>query len=301
MIGIMNKMCHNSIIGKLEEATGLKIKEKEFYNSYFLFEGIENSKSWFVFDGLDDFEFAIWINNSRMRKGCHHTYSSIQFFGEFTEFIDKFKPSRTYFSIEGNESIIAEKGIDFIKHLINNKKYHFLNNRLNWYYGNKLEYEDLVNDLGDSYDSAGFNYFDDLVNQSYNKYFTDKKEEEEKEQQKILEFEELCCELSKDERIVSIAIAKQNISYPNFHIALEYIEYLDIEDIKDKIRWFKFHSYKNSAYIEHFTSIEEEEVENEYHEDYFRYLKSKVFKKDSFYEYDKIKIYHKGIMKEFSV
>jgi len=44
MLGIMNKMCLNSIIGKLEEVTGLKVKEREFYNSYFLFSGIENSK-----------------------------------------------------------------------------------------------------------------------------------------------------------------------------------------------------------------------------------------------------------------
>lgn len=301
MIGIMNKMCHNSIIGKLEEATGLKIKEKEFYNTYFLFKGIENSKSWFVFEGLDDFEFAIWINKPKMRKGCHHSYSSIQLFGEFTELIDKFKPSRTYFSIEGNENVIVEQSIEFIKDLQKNRKYNFVNSMLNWSYGATLDYEQLVSDLGAFYDAKTVQNIDDLVNQCYDKYFADKKAEEEKEQQSLFEFEELCSELSKDERLVGIAIAEQSVSYPNLHIALEHVKYTDIKDIESKIKRFKFYNYKNGVYIEHCTVIEREEVESEYHEHYFRYLQSQVFKKDSFYEYGKVKVYHKGAMKEFSV
>ena len=39
----------------------------------------------------------------------------------------------------------------------------------------------------------------------------DKRVEEEKSRKSLLEFEELCSELSKDERVVGIAIAKQDI------------------------------------------------------------------------------------------
>ena len=301
MLGIMNKMCLASIIGKLEEVTGLKVKEREFYNSYFLFSGIENGKVWFVFEELEDFEFAIWINNPKMRKGCHHTYSSIQLFGEFTELIDKFKPPRTYFSVDGNDNDIIEQGIEFIRDLHNNRNKDFVNSMLNWSYGATLDYEQLVSDLGDSYDAETVQGIDDLVNQCYDKYFADKRIEEEKSRKSLLEFEQLCSELSKDERLVGIAIAEQSISYPNLHIALEHIKNTDIKDIENKIRRFKFYNYTHGAYIEHCTVIEREGVEKEYHEHYFRYLKSEVFKHDSFYEYSKIKIFHKGTMKEFSV
>ena len=301
MIGIMNKMCLNSIIGKLEEVTGLKVKEREFYNSYFLFSGIENGKVWFVFEELEDFEFAIWINNPKMRKGCHHTYSSIQLFGEFTELIDKFKPPRTYFSVDGNDNDIIEQGIEFIRDLYNNRNKNFVNSMLNWSYGATLDYEQLVSDLGDSYDTKTVQSIDNLVNQCYDKYFADKRIEEEKSRKSLLEFEQLCSELSKDERLVGIAIAEQSISYPNLHIALEHIKNTDIKDIENKIRRFKSYNYTHGVYIEHCTVIEREGVEKEYHEYYFRYLKSEVFKHDSFYEYSKIKIYHKGIMKEFSM
>ena len=82
---------------------------------------------------------------------------------------------------------------------------------------------------------------------------------------------------------------------------MEHIKYTDIKDIESKIRRFTFHNYKHGVYIEHCTVIEREEIESEYHEHYFRYLQSEVFKSDSFYEYGKIKIYHKGAMKEFFV
>jgi flagellar biosynthesis/type III secretory pathway protein FliH len=51
---------------------------------------------------------------------------------------------------------------------------------LNWSYGATLDYEQLVSDLGDSYDTKTVQNIDNLVNQCYDKYFTDKKAEEEK-------------------------------------------------------------------------------------------------------------------------
>ena len=106
-----------------------------------------------------------------------------------------------------------------------------------------------------------FKGFNHVVIKLYNDEVIIEPLKEEKEQQSLLEFEELCSELSKDERLVGIAIAEQSVSYPNLHIALEHIKYTDIKDIESKIRRFTFHNYKHGAYIEHCTVIGREEVE----------------------------------------
>jgi len=63
----------------------------QYGNAYFIFEMGENSVVHFKIRGLRGWKFGMWLNQGDM---------ALQFFTQHEDYIDKFKPSRSFFCVE---------------------------------------------------------------------------------------------------------------------------------------------------------------------------------------------------------
>lgn len=84
-----NRKIANSVLAELKR-NKLIPYNISFGNGYFIFDMGEDAVVWFNIKGVKGWRFAMWIDTTSDEE-------AIQFFTQYEEFIDKFKPSRSTF------------------------------------------------------------------------------------------------------------------------------------------------------------------------------------------------------------
>ena len=93
-----NRKIANSIFNELKR-NKLIPKDITFTNGYFIFYMGEDSVVHFNIKGIKKWKFGMWIDIKNENP--------IQFFAQYTDFIDKFKPSASIFSVNINNKSLA--------------------------------------------------------------------------------------------------------------------------------------------------------------------------------------------------
>lgn len=94
-----NRKIANSIFNELKR-NKLPPKDITFTNGYFIFNMGEDSVVHFNIKGIKKWKFGIWTDIKNK--------NSIQFFAQYTDFIDKFKPSASIFCVNISKESLAD-------------------------------------------------------------------------------------------------------------------------------------------------------------------------------------------------
>lgn len=92
---------HKSILKYFNEKIS-PISYKEFQDSYFIFYHGENAVCHFKLNNFPEWLFGIWLIYVEDEKNQHLTHINAEIFAQAENFIDKFKPSRSFFKTEIN-------------------------------------------------------------------------------------------------------------------------------------------------------------------------------------------------------
>ena len=144
-----NRKIANSVFNELIR-NKLIPTDIEFGNGYFIFEMGDDSVVHFHIKGCKSWKFGMWINTGDVDN-------VIQYFAQYEDSIDKFKPSRSYFC--ENVSLKELKGVKRDKECVKEGKYFFI-----------MAYHHIVEMTQHIKNNPRLSYLQDTV---YDKYITE--------------------------------------------------------------------------------------------------------------------------------
>ncbi len=163
---------HKLILDKIRNK--FTITDEQYLEGYFVFDFGKNSVCHFKLKETPGWLYGIWLGTKQ--NGYKYKYKLI---GEHEEFIDKFKPSRTYINVTNN----TKRFIDIVSKIQENPKLYFVDSCT---YGDALElqgeervafveekYNEFIKDIiqrekdGESDRQYAFNFFKKVL---FNKF-----------------------------------------------------------------------------------------------------------------------------------
>jgi hypothetical protein len=116
---------HKSILDEIRNK--FTITDEQYLEGYFVFDFGKNSICHFKLKETSGWLYGIWLGNEYNGYKCKY-----KLIGEHEEFLDKFKPSRTYIDVTNN----TKRFIDLVSKIRENPKLYFVDSCT---YGDALE------------------------------------------------------------------------------------------------------------------------------------------------------------------
>lgn len=120
--GVLLKDFTESLFKYLEEKYSFHVEVPKYLNSYFVFDGEENSIVHFHLTECPNWKFGIWWDDPKI-SGKYHKEVEGTFFAQYEETIDKFKPSYSVFCEKVNITQCGLSKVFYCKELVENIKF----------------------------------------------------------------------------------------------------------------------------------------------------------------------------------